>query len=398
MKSTTSRTCIMKIASGPMNGQELMLTANEHLIVIDPNVEYRTEVDKNGVTTYYIPSTSNHYEFAIKTNDDVKNNEEQQAVMSLYINDGVKSFNTPIIYQELMLTDTFPVAFKQLDVPWQLAIPEAEIPDIFVDEDRKNKLSQKKSRRNFIVLASFILLIFIIICAVKTFSTNQIEKRINTAENILQGSNYPIIVTLNNQGETLILVQTQREADWSIQRLHKEKYNEKYSIKRIDILEKEIESRISEYIPSILKIDLSNPCYPTVRKVKEQTLAKDEKIINEVMHEYLGCYKHSEIITIKLNELLSAAEIGLAESHVPWKKIDKDKTTLYLIQGSLNDKQTASVIQLANQFSNKWGDKHIQFSISLATNQLAGKSFISNNQGYIILGHNSWSFNPNIIN
>ncbi|MDV5227709.1 PrgH/EprH family type III secretion apparatus protein [Providencia rettgeri] len=398
MKSTTSRTCIMKIASGPMNGQELMLTADEHLIVIDPNVQYRTEVDENGVTIYYIPGTSNHYELAIKTHDDIINNEEQQAVMSLYINDGIKSFNTPLIYQELMLTDTFPVAFKQLDVPWQLAIPEAEIPDIFVDEGRKNKLSQKKSRRNFIVLASFILLIFIIICAVKAFSTNQIEKRINTAENILQGSNYPIIVTLNNQGETLILVQTQREADWSIQRLHKEKYNEKYSIKRIDILEKEIESRISEYIPSILKIDLSNPCYPTVRKVKEQTLAKDEKIINEVMHEYLGCYKRSEIITIKFNELLSAAEVGLAESHVPWKKIDKDKTTLYLIQGSLNDKQTASVIQLANQFSNKWGDKHIQFSISLATNQLAGKSFISNNQGYIILGHNSWSFNPNTIN
>lgn len=388
----------MKIASGPLNGQELMLTADEHLIVIDPNVEYRAEVDENGFTTYYIPSTENHYELAIKMDDDTKETESQQGAVNLHINDGITSSKVPLIYQELMLTDIFPVVFKQLDTPWQLAIDGTEVPNIVIDEERKNALTQSTSKRNFIFLSLFILFVFIIVYAIKIYSANNIIKKINTAENILQGSNYPITVTLNSKNETLILVQTQREADWSIQRLHKEKYNEKYTIKRIDTLEKEIENKLTDYIPSILKVDLSNPCHPIVRKIKEQTLAKDEKIINEVMHDYLGCYKNSNLVTVKLSELLSAAEVGLAESHVPWKKITKDKTTIYLIQGSLNDKQTASVVQLANQFSNKWGDKQVQFSISLATNQLAGKSFISNSQGYIILDNNSWSFNPNVIN
>ncbi|MEY0232895.1 PrgH/EprH family type III secretion apparatus protein [Providencia manganoxydans] len=398
MKSTTSRTYIMKIASGPMDGQELMLTTDKHLIVIDPNVLYRTEVDENDFTTYYIPSTENHYELAIKIDNDTKENESQQSTVNLHLNDGITSSKTPLICQELMLTDIFPIAFKELDTPWQLAINDSEIPNIVIEEERKNKSIQSTSKRNFIFLSLFIVFLFALVCIVKVYSTNNIVKKINTAESILQGSNYPITVTLNDKNETLILVQTQREADWSIQRLHKDKYNEKYTIKRIDILEKEIENKLADYIPSILKVDLSNPCHPIIRKIKEQTLAKDEKIINEVMHDYLGCYKNSKLVTVKFNELLSAAEVGLAESHVPWKKITKAKTTIYLIQGSLNDKQTASVVQLANQFSNKWGDKHIQFSISLATNQLAGKSFISNDQGYIILDHNSWSFNPNTIN
>ncbi|WP_140181138.1 PrgH/EprH family type III secretion apparatus protein [Providencia stuartii] len=397
MKSTTSRTCIMKIASGPMNGQELMLTADEHMIVIDPNVEYRAEVDEKGFTTYYIPSNSNHYELAIQTND-IDGSNDSNATFSLYINDGIKSFKTPIVYQELMLTDSFPIVFKQLDTPWELTLTDSKTADIFIEKEQKNKLINTTSKWNFIFLALFVFLLFFIIYAMKVYSTNTTVKKINTIESILQGSHHPIVVTLNKKGEALILVQTQREVDWGIQRLYKEKYQEKYTIKRIDILEKEIENKLLDYIPSILKIDLSNPCQPIIRKIKEQALAKDETIINEVMHDYLGCYKNSEFVTIKLNELLSEAEVGLAESHVPWKKIRKDQTIIYLIQGSLNDKQTSSIIQLANQFSNKWGNRHVQFSISLATNKLAGKSFISNNQGYIILDHNSWSFNPNVIN
>lgn len=390
----------MKIASGPMNGQELMLTVDKHLIVIDPNVQYRTEVDDNGFTTYYIPSDKNHYELSVNTQiePDIKNDESDDSTLILSINDGVKSITIPVVYQELMLADSFPIAFKILNTPWEISIFEPIMADIRID-DRKTKLSPAiKSKQKFIFLGLFVIALFSIVLIAQIYSSSNLSKKINTVENILQGSNYPIIVTLDNKNETLILVQTQREADWSIQRFYKEKYNEKYTIKRIDILEKEIETKIADYIPSVLKVDLSNPCQPIVRKIKEQTLAKDEKIINEVMRDYLGCYKNSEVFTIPSHELLKLAEVGLAESHVPWKKINKDKTVIFLIQGSLNDKQTSSILQLANQFANKWGDKYIQFSISLATNQLAGKSFISNNQGYIILGHNSWSFNPNLIN
>ncbi|MEX6315717.1 hypothetical protein AB6G19_20725 [Providencia manganoxydans] len=154
MKSTTSRICIMKIASGSMNGQELMLTADEHMIVIDPNVEYRAEVDEKGFTTYYIPSNSNHYELAIQSNN-IDGSNDSNATFSLYINDGIKSFKTPIVYQELMLTDSFPIVFKQLDTPWELTLTDSKTTDIFIEKEQKNKLINTTSKWNFIFLALF---------------------------------------------------------------------------------------------------------------------------------------------------------------------------------------------------------------------------------------------------
>ncbi|MEX6003857.1 hypothetical protein AB6H14_18480 [Providencia vermicola] len=55
-------------------------------------------------------------------------------------------------------------------------------------------------------------------------------------ESILQDSHYLIIATRDGQGNALILVQTQRDADWSVQRLNKENYADKYHIKKSMIL------------------------------------------------------------------------------------------------------------------------------------------------------------------
>ncbi|EOG1934131.1 PrgH/EprH family type III secretion apparatus protein [Providencia stuartii] len=400
MKDTNSRACIMKIASGPMNGHELMLTADAHLIVIDPNVEYHTEVDNDGLMTYYIPSESIHYELAITTEDGSNDhiNDADEPIFYLHINDGMKSKSIPIPFQELILADTFPIAIKPIDAPWNLSTREPALPEICIENDSQPMLESKLTKKNFIFFGLFVLTIFSIILVIQYYSGNNSLKKINTVENILQGSHYPIIVTLNQQGETLILVRTQRDVDWSIQRLRKEHYSEKYQITKIAQLESEIENKISENVPSLLKIDLSNPCHPIVRKANKQATTKDEKIINNIMKGYLGCYKNSEILTVNLDELIKKAEIGLTESNVPWKRVDKDNMTIFIVQGSLDDKQISSTVRLADQFINQWGNQHIQFSISLATNQLTGKSFIRNDQGFIILGHNHWSFNSNTIN
>ncbi|WP_272667633.1 MULTISPECIES: PrgH/EprH family type III secretion apparatus protein [unclassified Providencia] len=398
MTDTNSRACIMKIASGPMSGHELVLTADAHLIVIDPNIQYRAEVDDNGFTTYYIPSAAEHYELAVVTEQDPTNSSDniQEKIFSLNINDGIKSFTIPIVYQELMLADIFPIAFKALDMPWKLTDIEESIPHSAFCDDKKNNLTSLTEKRKTIFICTFLL--FISFVGIYLYPTNNSEKKINMLENILQDSHYPIIATRDGQGDALILVQTQRDADWSVQRLNKENYADKYHIKKINDLESEIENHIYDYIPNLLKVDLSNPCQPVIRIIKEQALSKDRKIIDNIIKSHLACYTDSKVIEIESKALIQIAELGLTESNVPWKKINKDNHVIFIIQGNLNDKQTSSIVHLAERFSHKWGNKYIQFSVSLATNQLAGKSFIRNDQGFIILGHNHWSFNSNTLN
>ncbi|MBQ0308363.1 PrgH/EprH family type III secretion apparatus protein, partial [Providencia rettgeri] len=86
---------------------------------------------------------------------------------------------------------------------------------------------------------------------------------------------------------------------------------------------------------------------------------------------------------------------GLTESNVQWHKITENNKTIFVIKDSLNDKQTTSLITFVSSFYQQWGERQIQFSISLANNELTGKSFITKSNGYILLGNNHWLFNSN---
>ncbi|EKT60884.1 hypothetical protein OO7_02296 [Providencia sneebia DSM 19967] len=78
-----------------------------------------------------------------------------------------------------------------------------------------------------------------------------------------------------------------------------------------------------------------------------------------------------------------------------WKKIKKDNTIIYLIQGKLNDYQLIAISNFAQQFYHQWGEKYIKFSISILENKLEGKSFIINQSDFTLIDNNHWSFISN---
>ncbi len=43
-----------KIASGPMTGQELMINTDNNLIIIGDSLDYKTDINDDGFTTYQI--------------------------------------------------------------------------------------------------------------------------------------------------------------------------------------------------------------------------------------------------------------------------------------------------------------------------------------------------------
>ncbi|WP_322740651.1 PrgH/EprH family type III secretion apparatus protein, partial [Providencia heimbachae] len=161
-----------------------------------------------------------------------------------------------------------------------------------------------------------------------------------------------------------------------------------FIIKKINQFEEELEDKLIESIPNILKIDLSNPCQPVIKKLSSDSEVKSNNAIDNLFSSYFSCYKKIEIHQINSDELLKKSELGLTESDVKWHKIVKDKKIIYVIKDSLNDKQTISLINFTNSFYKEWGKKYIQFSISLENNVLAGKSFITNASGYVLLGNN----------
>lgn len=387
MKNTNSRTCIMKIASGPMAGQELMINVDKNHIVIGKDINYKTDIAENGFTTYYIPSEETDCEFSIISEED--NIAEKIAIK---IHNKNKDTVFSIILQELLLVDIFPVVIKLLDTPWELADSKNSAPKILKNEKIKKKKTHPIIKTSFIILSIFIVFFSFMVTFPNDNNHTQ-SKKITEIENILKGTQFPIIVSEEIQGKNLILVRTQRDLDWSMQRLVNTNYGERFIIKKINQFEEELEGKLIELIPNILKIDLSNPCQPVIKKLSIDSEVKSNDAIDNLFSSYFSCYKKIEIHQINSDELLKKSELGLTESDVKWHKIVKDKKIIYVIKDSLNDKQTISLINFTNSFYKEWGGEYIQFSISLENNVLIGKSFITNASGYVLLGNNHWLFN-----
>ncbi|HHE6471044.1 TPA: PrgH/EprH family type III secretion apparatus protein [Providencia rettgeri] len=400
MSNANSYTCIIKIASGPMAGQELMVNTDNNLIIIDNGLDYKTDISDDGFTTYSIPSDGIACEFSIITDS-----HHSGSGIAIRLNNNGLSTEIPVVLQQLLLADIFPIAIKMQDTDWQSPqVPEdqltmaMEIPSPVTQPAVKKTNKPTPSLFNKQTMLVFFFTLFSIFIAYVTFQyipEQSAEKKVKALEHILQGNHYPIIVTQRVNNESLILTKTQRDADWSMQRLVKEKYNEKFSIKIMSKLESEIENKLIEIIPELLKVDLSNPCNPIIKTIASDNLIDEERNINKFFSNYFSCYISSEIKQISFGELLQKAELGLTESNVQWRKITKDNKVIFIIKDSLNDNQTASLISFTNSFYKKWGENHIQFSISLANNALMGKSFVTNANanGYILLGNNHWFFN-----
>ncbi|EMT6576404.1 MULTISPECIES: PrgH/EprH family type III secretion apparatus protein [Providencia] len=397
MSDTNSGACIIKIASGPMTGQELMVNTDSNLIIIGKGLDYRTDINDDGFTTYSIPSDGTACEFSIITAS-----QHSESGLAIQLNDNGLSTEIPIALQQLLLADIFPIVIKMQDTEWlspqapkTSQSSEAENPLPIAKTKVKRSVKQKPSlfnKQTILVLLFTLFSLFIVYAAFQYIPVQSAEKKVKTLENILQGSHYPIIVTQSENNKSLILVQTQRDFDWSMQQLVKAKYNDSFLIKIISKLENEIENKLSDISPEILKIDLSNPCYPVITTINNNLIAKEENI-NKLLSNYFSCHVKNEIKQISFGELLQKAELGLTESNVQWRKITKDNKVIFIIKGSMNDNQTVSLINFTNSFYKKWGDNHIQFSISLAQNGLVGKSFVTNANGYVLLGNNHWFFN-----
>ncbi|HEF8784927.1 TPA: type III secretion system protein PrgH, partial [Providencia alcalifaciens] len=106
-------TCIIKIISGPMSGQELMINIDKNIIITDRNISYKTEIDENGFTTYYIPSEKEKCEFSILSDQESNNG------LTIHLTQENSTQVFPITFQDILLIDRFPFIIKKLNDEWK---------------------------------------------------------------------------------------------------------------------------------------------------------------------------------------------------------------------------------------------------------------------------------------
>lgn len=382
---------IVKITTGPLSGNELLLNADAHKIIIGIENDYRTQTNEDGFTTYWLPGEQ-ALEIMVVSDVNEGVSPEDTGLWLKATGDNLV-LSVPVIWQELMLPEHFPVLLKKPEDAWhEHTLPSTPSAEASLEDSSINVPAG--TRRKEVYLAGALLLALVSTAIWQGINYNSSAQKIKTLGALLQGSSSPITVTTGEKGQSLILVKTQRDADWSTQRLRREQYPDPVIIKRVSTFEEEIEKQLSGQIPGLLKVDLTTPCQPLIRRLKSNDTQPDLKLAGKTISRLLGCSQEVRLVEFSATDLFKQAEQGLLKSNVPWRVINKDGNPIFIVNANLNDKQILSAMEFANEFNHQWGKHYIQFSISLARDYLAGKSFINNPQGYILLDNNHWYFNP----
>lgn len=291
----------MKIASGEMCDQEIIINSNANLIIIGEGNNYKTNVSDEGFTSYSIPSEQEPFTFSIISH-------EGQIAIDLHTKDQSKII--PINLHEMVLKDLFPFVIKHIDTPWENFTHEETVQsDLVITKKSKYKFKKTLYIKKICVGISIIALAFISFMLIQDNSQNTIDKKNQAIGNVISGNHHPTIITEGKNNQFLILVKTQRDLDWSTQRLLKSKYRNDFTVNNMAKLEREIEDKISESIPHLLKIDINTPCNPII-KISDKTVSEEhKKIINRTLLSYFKCYKGSEFRTSNINELIKKSEL-----------------------------------------------------------------------------------------
>ena len=316
MRDTDNRVLIMRIASGPLSGNELMLKAGSHRIIIGPEQSYSTETDNDGFTTYYLPSEQGNYQLAFVCDNDATSAPETENTGQWYLtlSGDCPDIKQPVIFQEVMLAEQFPVVIKMLNTPWnseESSPLSVQIADVESTVSHVRTRSSAERKLNPVYVAGIMLAVLTTVIGWKLVNYNSEARQVKTLETLLQGSSSPLTVTTGGDGQSLVLVRTQRDLDWSTQRLLREHYQEPVILKKIASLEEEIETQLGKQLPGLLKVDLTLPCQPVIRWLKGDYPAPENKLIKQTLADFLGCSVKTQLESYTATELMHKLSFDL---------------------------------------------------------------------------------------
>ncbi|MCK8584336.1 PrgH/EprH family type III secretion apparatus protein [Yersinia ruckeri] len=393
MDNMSTELYIIKIAFGPMAGTELLVKPNFCQIVVAPGIKYETVTEEDSeLTTYSLPTDEGEYKFTLHRQSD---SEDLPGGLYAILEDSEKRHERiDIVFHTLLFADNFPILIKPVNDEWhynsQVLPADKHNPTLIENLELSEKV-RKNKLKPLPCLVIFILLIaglFAFILA----SGDKDSQKIITLSELLAGSSAPLTILNSGENTSLILAKTQRDMDWVSQRLITESYSGQATTKLIHSFEKELEALVQTSTGSVLKVDLTTPCSPLVKLVRRINNQTEIETIKTTVRSKLKCANQIEIKSYDRKDILDEAINGIKSNNIPFKLINDSKKPVIIVNTDLNDKQFMSLIKFVTEFNQNWGDNYVQFSISLATDYLAGKSFLNSQSGYILLDNNHWYF------
>lgn len=386
--SVGSEQVTLKVLFGAMYGCDFHLSKDNYFILTNTGVGEGGKLGENDkyncatsvdfyYKTLYIPFNEQSHNFLLKFQG---SSPDEYEIDICDENNGIRSYH--VKYNSLFFYDGIRIAIKRECDVWS--------DNVIAYYQNQNQTLKKRSVTGYILFFSM----FIIASVLGFYNLSESKNPKDMLNTFLSGlalsSSVKIIESKVNHR---IYILTQDISDMNY--IQGNIGNKKEYI--IPIYLPELKKKIVDDLYTagnpIIQIDFSKPQQPVL--YLSQKVGNNE--INNIKHFVLEKAPFVKIVNFLICDkkvLLTQAQQGLQRLNVLFRLISTPDGYALIAQGALDEHQLFALNNFINEFYEQWGDKIINFSVTLDENILQNKSYVEpfNSGGYIFLSPRHWFF------
>lgn len=393
----------LKVLFGHMFGCELHLPADDYFLIINPGIallETSTSPlsGANHAATYthhtlYLPCDTPSPNIILRLSRSVED-DITGGSFDIEIQGEDKSYSALLTANQIFVHEHIRFAVKHSEDQWldnikNYKLPTASSSEIIQPEGR-GKFHAKKIFT--LAIGSMIFASLFLTATAVWFNKAQNDRQVVTLSDALSGAPTPLEIVRGREDNLIYVLSTEYLAmKWAQAALFK--LHEKNTVVPVLLSQqrKEVISRLTKAGYPVLQIDYSVPQYPIIALYKKLAPQEEDNLKYFALNNIPFAMDVKTLVKTK-PQLLQEARQGLDRLHIHYRQINTTAGYALIVRDALSDNILTSIQNFTHEFTHKWGNNVINFSINLNENWLQDKSYLDASNGYLFLNPRHWYF------
>lgn len=391
----------LKVLFGPMFGCELQLPEHDYFLIINPASSLQ---DKNSelvsdsehaayytTSTLYIPCDIASPNISLHLS--ACNQDDEGVYFDIEIHDeNGNNYKSSLRENDIFIHEHIKLAIKQSDKEWSEDIKNYHALQFITADENDN--SQKNANKKRLATVLVVLLVGTILLCLSIFAFYKIsaDQQVISLSEALSGAPAPLEVVKGRENKNIyILAHKSREMEWAKEAIHKMNNQDNLLIillnkNKIDIIE-----NLSKIGYPVLQFDYNSPLHPVLAIYRSLT-PQEEIDLSKIVLKKIPYALSIDFVVKTKEQLVRDARQGLDRLNIHYRLINTSTGYSLVIRDSLSDHTLNSLYEFINNFTEKWGNIVVTFSINLDENWLQNKSYVDSTKGYLFLNPRHWYF------
>lgn len=387
----SSRT--LRLLNGVLNGCEFKIDSSRVLVIVSDisQTNNLSPLDDLPTDTIFLPVNEGGINFELVFDSEDTN---ENSILIRELNES-GAYEKYVSYNNVIQVGELFFAVKRASEEWSDVVLNAK------------KLSKKEKRqlistagKHYILVYFAITTLFLVLIAFCMHIYNSETHYMRRLSELLQ--NRELIFTEGRDHILYVVAKDENRAIWANQVIERGDFSKS----RVKVISPNDEIQriylwLGDNYPKLqyFRIQLGRSLVPILLVSWQRTkLTKGQLESMRVrLMELLPYVNNINIVLVDDNDLIQEAEQSLQSLGVQYVKESNDNYISYNITGELTDSELLRLKLFINNFYRQWGTEFIIFNVSLQSDPLKDKSYLTGENHFIKNSQNQWTFTTPIV-